>query len=314
MTAGPIVRQIDPMTALPTAPGGFTEADMRSILRQACTTVGLDAEGAHVLRGHTNAVLRLSRHPVVAKIARIGTPPEAVERTVRFTRWLMDAGFPTVPLLECDQPVLVDRQHSVTFWDYLPQSGASVAAEQLAKPLQMLHTLDQPPFALPEHDNVRAIRRSISATTTLPASDLRYLSSRVDQLEEALGGVVFECQPGVIQGDPQHRNALHAAGGSVVLCDWDTAAIGQPEWDLVTVEVHSRRFGYGKPHYDDFAGAYGFDVMKWSGYETLRDLRELRMITTNARKSGHTPGSIDEVERRIGALRRGEEDLGWRIL
>ncbi|MFJ9547898.1 phosphotransferase family protein [Streptomyces erythrochromogenes] len=302
------------MTALSTAPGGYTEADMRRILHQACEVVGLNAEGAEVLRGHTNAVLRLHRRPIVVKIARRGTPSEAAERTVRFTQWLMDAGFPTAPLLECDQPVLVDGRHSVTFWTYLPQSTISVTAEQLAKPLQMLHTLGRPPFDLPEHDNVRAIRRSISATTTLSDSDLRFLSTRADRLEEAFGEVVFECQPGVIQGDPQHRNALHAADGSVVLCDWDTAAIGQPEWDLVTVEVHSRRFGYGKSHYDAFASSYGFDVTSWSGYETLRDLRELRMITTNARKSGHTPGSIDEVEGRIRGLRRGEADLQWRIL
>ncbi|AWZ03541.1 MULTISPECIES: phosphotransferase [unclassified Streptomyces] len=301
------------MTASSTAPGGYTEADMWSILRQACEVVGLNAEGAEVLRGHTNAVLRLHHHPVVVKIARLGTPPEATERTVRFTRWLMDAGFPTAPLLECDQPVLVDGQHAATFWVYLPQPTASVTAEQLAKPLQMLHTLGRPPFALPEHDNVRAIRRSLAVTTTLPAADLHFLSSRADQLEGALEDVVFEYPPGVIQGDPQHRNALHT-GGSAVLCDWDTAAIGQPEWDLVTVEVHSRRFGYGKEHYDEFAAAYGFDVTRWPGYETLRDLRELRMITTNARKARHTPGSIHEVERRVQGLRRAEAGLPWRIL
>lgn len=312
MTVGPIIRQIGPMTALASAPGGYSEAEMRRILHQACKVVCLDAEGAEVLRGHTNAVLLLCRHPVVVKIARIGTPPEAVERTVRFTRWLIDAGFPTAPLHGCEQPIIVDG-HPVTFWVYMPQPNVSVTAEQLAKPLQMLHTLGLPPFELPAHDNVRAIRRSISATTTLSATDLQFLSSCVDRLEEALGRVVFECLPGVIQGDPQHRNALHA-GGSVLLCDWDTAAIGQPEWDLVTVEVHSRRFGYGKSHYDDFAAAYGFDVTKWSGYETLRDLRELRMITTNARKSGHTPGSIHEVERRILGLRQGDVGLRWRIL
>ncbi|MFD5115181.1 hypothetical protein ACFWNG_23155 [Streptomyces sp. NPDC058391] len=56
---------------------------------------------------------------------------------------------------------------------------------------------------------------------------------------------------GVIQGDPQHRNALHD-GDTAVLCDWDTAAVGRPEWDLVTIEVHCRRFGYGQPHYQAF--------------------------------------------------------------
>ncbi|MEU1820274.1 hypothetical protein ABZ543_34620 [Streptomyces roseifaciens] len=50
------------------------------------------------------------------------------------------------------------------------------------------------------------------------------------------------------------------------------------------------------------------------GYETLRDLRELRMVTTDARKTHHTPGSLAEIERRIEGLRRSDTDLPWNIL
>ncbi|MEU0403313.1 aminoglycoside phosphotransferase family protein [Streptomyces sp. NPDC006197] len=294
------------------APGGFTELEMYQVLERAAETAGLDCSGARLLRGHTNAVVLLEREGVVAKIARKGSHLDDVTRTIAFVRWLMADGFPTAPLHPVDQPVAVDR-HAVTFWQYLPQPSHPVAAHQLAKPLYALHTLPPPPVALPVHDNLAAIRRSLRAITCLPPETLAFLDEYTDQLDAALATVEFPLASGVIQGDPQHRNALHL-GGDAVLCDWDTVAFGQPEWDLVTVEVHCRRFGYGERHYADFAEAYGWDVARWSGYPTLAAIRELRMITTNARKVHHAPASLKEIERRVDGLRRRDPVLQWNIL
>ncbi|MFG3348757.1 phosphotransferase family protein [Streptomyces sp. NPDC048018] len=300
------------MTITP-APGGFDEFEMYQVLERACTKAGLDSRDARLLRGHTNAVLLLEKEQVVAKVARKGTDVESVARTVTFVRWLLDAGFPTVPLHPCDQPLIVDG-HAVTLWTYLPQPDHPVAAGQLAGPLKALHSLPSPPIALAEHDNIRAIRRSLAAITCLPAVALGFLEEEADRLEEALRDVRFSLAPGLIQGDPQHRNALHTTDGSAVLCDWDTVAQGQPEWDLVTVEVHCRRFGYGQAHYQAFADTYGWDVTRDIDYPVLRDIRELRMITTNARKVRHAPESLSEIQRRVEGLRKRDKQLTWNIL
>ncbi len=74
-----------------------------------------------------------------------------------------------------------------------------------------------------------------------------------------------------------------------------------------------QRFGHGATHYRAFADAYGFGVTSWSGYPVLRDLRELRMVATNARKAHHTPGSLAEVRRRITGFRE-EAETQWSIL
>ncbi|MGW4053718.1 phosphotransferase family protein [Streptomyces sp. NPDC004779] len=295
------------------APGGFDEFEMYQVLERACAKAGLDSHDARLLRGHTNAVLLLEKEQVVAKIARKGTDVESVARTVTFVRWLLGLGFPTVPLHACDQPLIVDG-HAVTLWSYLPQPDHPVAAEELAGPLKALHSLPSPPLALAEHDNIRAIRRSLAAITCLPALDLGFLEEEADRLEVALRDIRFSLAPGLIQGDPQHRNALHTTDGSAVLCDWDTVAQGQPEWDLVTVEVHCRRFGYGQAHYQAFVDAYGWDVTKSVNYPILRDIRELRMITTNARKVRHAPDSLREIQRRVEGLRKRDEQLTWNIL
>ncbi|RGD62867.1 aminoglycoside phosphotransferase family protein [Kitasatospora xanthocidica] len=292
--------------------GGFAEAEVVTILNAACDQVGLDPTGAVMLRGHTNAVYTLPAAGAVAKIARAGTPLESVRRTVRLVQWLTSKNFPTVELLPMKQPVVVGG-HAVTFWHHLPQPDRPVPAAHLAVPLRMLHELPLPPFDVRPVDTAGAIRRSIAKTTALPPNDVAYLERRLTELEDALRQVRYVLPPGLSQGDPQHRNALHHED-SAVLCDWDTACFGQPELDLVTVEIHCRRFGYGRAHYQEFADAYGFDVTSWQGYPALCSLRELRMITTNAKRASAGSPTIAEVRHRIQGLRSGHDRLEWNIL
>ncbi|MER7579586.1 phosphotransferase [Kitasatospora sp. NPDC097691] len=292
--------------------GGFAESEVVNVLTTACDRAGLDPADAVMLRGHTNAVYRLPAAGVVAKVARIGTPLASVRRTVQLVKWLTAHGFPTVELLPVDQPVIADG-HAVTFWQYLPQPGHPVPAAQLAGPLRALHELPRPPFDVRPVDTVGAIRRSITEATALPADDVAFLERRLAELDDARRQLRYVLAPGLLQGDPQHRNALHHRGAAV-LCDWDTASFGQPELDLVTVEIHCRRFGYGRRHYREFADRYGFDVTSWQGFPVLSGLRELRMITTNAKRASAGSQTLAEVRRRINGLRSGEDRLEWSIL
>ncbi|MFE7448220.1 hypothetical protein [Streptomyces griseus] len=171
------------------APGGYDGPEVRAILARACAAAGLNGSNPQLLRGHTNAVILLEDDGVVVKIARRGTPPARVSCTVQAVRHLMRLGFPTAPLHPVEQPILVD-QHAVTIWTYLPQSGRPISAEELARPLSALHALDvPPPLELPAHDNVRAIRRSLSAISALGADETDFLADRVDELESELRSV-----------------------------------------------------------------------------------------------------------------------------
>ncbi|MER7790022.1 phosphotransferase [Streptomyces sp. NPDC097640] len=290
--------------------GGYTEPQMQELFEQACAVLGLDATDPVYMRGHTSAVLRLANEPVVLKIARMGTDPSEVQRTVNLVRWLMDLRFPTVALYRPDiQPLILDG-HPITLWTYLPQPEHSVSAEAMAKPLRALHSLSRPPVTLDGIDMCAGIRDSLERTTILPEDTIRFLHECVDRLEGALADVSYEFAHGVLQGDPQHANALHSGEGAV-LCDWDNAAVGQPEWDLTTVEIQCRRFGYGAQHYQRFADAYGWDVTRLPGHSVLRDLRELRMITTFARKARHQPEKIAEAQSRIYGFRMGDISHRW---
>ncbi|WP_394620065.1 phosphotransferase family protein [Lentzea sp. JNUCC 0626] len=125
------------------------------------------------------------------------------------------------------------------------------------------------PFELPQLDALGANRNSIETSALLSDGERALLD-----------------------------NGVQAA----VLIDWESAVFGPVEWDLVTIEVHCRRFGFAHTEYDEFCERYGRDVREWSGCRTFKDLRELRMITTNARKSAVGSPQADEVHRRIAQL------------
>jgi Ser/Thr protein kinase RdoA (MazF antagonist) len=289
----------------------FTPERTRSVLHAACERAGLDATGAELLRHQTNAVFRLVTAPVIVKVARPNIRHSAA--VVSLVEWVAEHGVPSVPLFAgAGQPLEV-AGCGVTLWRYLPPTR-QIAAGDIAVPLRALHEVPLPPLPLPELDALGAIHHSIQASTIVSAHErgvlLRHWNRLVDTVPElrCVGG------PRLLHGDPQHRNTLwDEANDRPVLCDWDSAAVGPVEWDLVTIEVHCRRFGSPEHEYPDFCVRYGRDVREWDGFTTMRDLRELRMVTTNARKAAHGSPQAAEVHRRIAALEAGEE-IRWSIL
>ncbi|WP_107657499.1 aminoglycoside phosphotransferase family protein [Nocardia suismassiliense] len=293
----------------------FTPENTRRILEIACRIAGFDISAAEVIRHHTNAVYLLNTEPIVVKIGRPGHDGHI--DVVGLVRWLQQQAVPSVSLVDTEQPLLI-AGCPVTFWRYLDQQDGIVNAAELANPLTKLHLCRTAvPVTLPAHQIVytfNAISEAIDTNTILSAQDRRLLHERREQLAERTDDIQWALPPGLIHGDAHHRNALwDASNRRAVLADWESAAIGPPEWDLTTLEVHCRRFGHPADEYDQFARSYGFDIRDWSGYPWLRDLRELRMITTNARKSARDSSTAAEVLRRIEALKVNAE-IVWNIL
>ncbi len=287
----------------------FSPDRTRLVAAEASLRAGLDPEGMVLLRHQTNAVYRLVTAPVIIKVVR----PSILhtEDVIRLVRWLADEQVPTVPLLDVEQPMHL-ASCAVTLWRYLPQDRM-VSAVEIAEPLLSLHRLGTAPVELPRLDALGAIRHSIDASKIVSDAERSQLEERLADIVSRLRQVE-QSEHQLLHGDPQHRNTLwdndvHGA----VLCDWESAVFGPVEWDLVTIEVHCRRFGFPPEEYDEFCERYGRDVREWRGYEAFRDLRELRMITTNARKSAAGTPQAAEVKRRIAQM--GDAiDRRWSIL
>ncbi|GAA0944624.1 hypothetical protein GCM10009554_38920 [Kribbella koreensis] len=55
--------------------------------------------------------------------------------------------------------------------------------------------------------------------------------------------------------------------------------------------------------YGAFAHAYGHDVMEWCGFETLRDIRELRVTCYAAQRASENEKFRDEAALRVASSR-----------
>lgn len=291
----------------------FTPATSIELLNAACRVAGLDPGGARLLRHHTNAVYRLARHPVVVKITRPGAGRDRSIRTVAVAEALTRTAVPSVRLWPgLNQPIAAGNSYA-TFWKAVDVTREPVAPD-LAEPLRRLHHLDQQAVpALPQLDPFAAITSSLTRPTVLGADDLTFLRDYADQLAKDYVTLDFERPSRLIHGDAHHSNMLVGPDGPL-LADWESARLGPPEWDLVTVAVHCRRFDHPLGEYEDFARLYSRDIRAWPGFEVLAAVRELRMITTNSWKSMPGTPAADEVLHRVAALRSGDGQRPWRLL
>ncbi|KWX00762.1 hypothetical protein TH66_03250 [Carbonactinospora thermoautotrophica] len=298
------------MPSTTASPGRFAADKLKTTLHAACARVGLDPTGAELIHITVNALYRLRSAPVVVRIAGSRTLLPRVHRLIQVARWLEQQDFPAVRLTAgINQPVIVDEtDHVVTFWDYLPQDGQSMEPRDLAEPLRRLHTLPPPSFPLPTWDPIREARRRLAAAHHLDAQHRAWLEHMAEEVERELPCVPYVLPRAVIHGDAYVGNLLRDRQGRPVLCDLDAVSIGPPEWDLVPTAVAYLRFGKERSFYQDLADTYGFDVLAWEGFPSLRKARELNVLTGVLPALTSSPGIAAEFTHRMEGLRAGRED------
>lgn len=291
----------------------FVEAQTRPVLAKVCRLLDRSVDEASLLRHHTNAVYAVG--DVVVKIAPPTIRLDRLRTVVDVVDWLVAQDFPTVRLIAgLRQPLEIDG-HGVTVWERLDAAVTEpITTGELGGLLRRLHALAVPPIQLPKLDPISGIRRSVDASAILSHEDRGLLATSLESLATLWTTMAVPWGSGLIQSDPQIRNALRRADGTAVLADWDGACVGPRAWDVATVAVHCRRFGTDAD-FTDFVAEYGGEPRVWDEFEDLCRLRELQMIATNARKSAPGSAAADEVHHRIAGLRHGQGELtAWNIL
>jgi aminoglycoside phosphotransferase (APT) family kinase protein len=281
-------------------------------LEHACTAIGLDPDGARLLRLGSNAVYRL-KVPVVARISRPGGDIDHTRRTVTVARWLESVNYPAVRAVHVDQPLDVDG-YLVTFWQAINDDGDEYASTpEIADVLAQLHQLDAPPeLSLPPLEPFASAAQRIAASTWLTPDDRTFLVGMLADLQRAYDGIEFVLPQGVIHGDASVGNVLRDSHGNPVLIDLDGFAIGPREWDLVLTALYYDSFGWHtREEYEAFARVYGFDIMEWSGYSALRSVREFLMVTWVIQQAAESDQMAAEGRKRISALRTGASRKDW---
>lgn len=291
----------------------MTAGDTYRVLQRACCRAGLDPAPAVLVRRAENTVYRLPGEV----IARVGRPGQttAAGTEVRVARWLERAGLPAVRAVAgVEQPVDVDGI-PVTFWRALPPHQEA-ADRQLADALRRLHSLDPPDgFALPELAPFVRVRERIEAAPAVSGADRAWLLGYLADLEARHADLPHGLPAGVVHGDAWAGNVVTDDGGTVWLLDLERFSVGPPEWDLVSTAVRMTSFGtLDTAGYARFCAAYGHDVTGWAGYETLRDIRELRACSYMLQHAGRSVAAQAEAQWRLACLRgrSGERPWQWR--
>lgn len=293
--------------ATPTRPDA-TKA--RTALVAAANQTGLDATGAELVRIGSNAVFRFQGAPVIGRVAPSESRLESASREIAVARWLLNAEVPAVRALDVAQPS-VTQGCVVTFWESASDKVEYGTTVELGALLRQLHALT-PPFALPAHD---PIGRAFGRLRTFEGQYKGFLADRCEALREDYARLTFELEPGVIHGDANVGNVIRDRLDRALLSDLDGFSIGPREWDLILTALYYEHYGWHTANeYRGLVDAYGFDVMAWSGYRVMRDVRELLMVVWLAEKSMSDETVGAELATRIRALKTGGSRRDWQPL
>ncbi|MFH9734361.1 phosphotransferase family protein [Streptomyces sp. NPDC017260] len=283
-------------------------APARHVLEQACSTVGLDSDGAEPLRLAENQIWRLPHQRVIVRIAPEGQSAAAA-REVRVARWLAQENVPAVRLIDVEQPVQADGR-SVTFWVELPPPEHG-SVQEVAQLLSQLHSLPTPDIELGYLDPFVRVGERLQAATTIRDDDKEWLQDLHRDLAAAWAGRPAGLPDRAVHGDAWPGNIVRTADG-VLMIDLERFSVGPPEWDLVSTAVRAKTTGaVSTREYDQFCATYSHDVTEWEGYPILARARELRMVTYAAQHAASNAQWIPQAQHRIDCLRGRSGPRPW---
>ncbi|MBB5156072.1 phosphotransferase enzyme family protein [Saccharopolyspora phatthalungensis] len=284
----------------------FTRDSARRIARLACEEAALrvaDSDLALIRLGE-NALFSVASEGVVVRVGRTLDYWPEVAREVAVARWLRAEGLPAAEIVEeIDQPLAVDG-HPVTIWRYI--AGEPAPYERigdLGVLLRRLHLLT-PPAELMAHDEDvlgRVQRRVESSPIAEP--DRNFLLRRLVELREEVADLDYTLPPALIHGDAHIKNVMVSDGRSILI-DFEGVAYGQPEWDVGMTATEYSTAGWWRPdQYEAFVEGYGFDVMRWPGFPTVRSVHELKMTTWIMQRVRDNSDIAEEFASRMRTIR-----------
>ncbi|MGH3767798.1 MAG: phosphotransferase family protein [Pseudonocardiaceae bacterium] len=292
---------------------GRCDDQLVSGLRAVCAELGLNPAGARLLRNVNNAVFQLAQDPVVIRLVTLPSYIPRARLAVTAATVFAEHDVPAIRLLPgVSQPVQVDH-HVATVWQAVAPTGPAPGGLDLANLLRAVHAVPLPCRALPRWDPLTDFDNRVRHTTGMAGADRDFLLCRSAELSVAVADLTFALPTAVLHGDAHLGNVIPGPDRPV-LCDFDSCAVGPPEWDLTPVAVGNVRFSRPASHQRDFVTAYGFDVRDWDGFEIMQGIRDLKLIAGVFPRTGSSPTVQAEFDRRMASLRAGRRCERWRTV
>ncbi len=288
----------------------WTEAHARQAAQQMLGQARLPPAGLDLLRFGNNGVFKVDDRFVI-RVARPTTPADATSREVQVAEALGAAGVPVVRLadLPVEQP-LTGAGCLGTVWDYI--AGEPPSYRQFGELVRHFHErTDDLSIDLPEWQPLASARRRLDELEGQYSSeDVGLLNDWYECISDELDQLLYVLPRGPIHGQAEMGNVVVHEGTARFL-DLERVCTGPREWDLIDTAATVRRFNRPPTNYREFTEAYGFDVVRWPGFETLRRVWELRATTWLMQAANHVAGQRDEVQTRIDSWRDDEPMKVW---
>jgi aminoglycoside phosphotransferase (APT) family kinase protein len=303
---------------------------LTTALTAVCHQAGIDPRGAELMRYTMNAVFRIDAAGVVVRMTT-SARADVVTRVAQVAAAFAELGLPTTRLAPgIEQPTHTD-DWSATTWVLLPQRpGHRHELVELASPLRALHAVPSLDVELPAWDPIGRARSRLAKASSLTGSDheflqawadhelktplgkvLELLAERCADLNTAVAGTEWTLPESVVHGDAHAGNLLEDLAGQVVIGDLDSVSVGPPEWDLVPAAHGAMRFGDDPGQYQALTEAYGFDVTTCPAWETLRQVRELQLVTSVIADLPGRPDVARELAHRLRGTLAGDAEMLW---
>lgn len=249
-----------------------------------------------------------------ARVVRLTEDASSSQKEVQYSRWLMAHGVNVIEPLPIEQPLRVD-EWIITFWrGQLPLRRGT--PHEVAQVLRKLHQVPPPTApSIPPLGPFEKLKERIALATTISDDDRSWLGEQLGTLRAAWNAGLPDGLPsGVIHGDPWMGSIGVGEDGTPRLLQVTRCSLGRPEWDLTSNAIKfTSTHGISREQYREFSRIYGFDVVAWSGYSLLRDIREFRMATHLAQVAGSDVRQLEEAQLRIDCIRgrRGPRPWPW---
>jgi aminoglycoside phosphotransferase (APT) family kinase protein len=255
-------------------------------------------------------VFRLTRAPVVVRIAGSTAVRNRTNKVVNAARWLAEHDAPAVRLLPGIEQPIKAAGHVATLWQEVPAVGPKPTGADLGSILKVIHALPAPTVELPAWNPLGPMRERLDDPEGIEPEDLAFLRERCGAMAEELASVEYVLPSGPVHGDAFMGNLIPGPNGPVI-CDFDSASTGPREWDLTPVATGRLRFSYPGNTHNELAASYGFDVMSWDGFPVLRQLRELQLVTSVVPVLRSNPSLRSQWEHRLKTFRSGDVTAKW---
>ncbi|MFR9753825.1 phosphotransferase [Nocardia sp. 004] len=284
----------------------------QGVLEVVCAELGLDATGAQLAKFTNNAVYNLASKPITVRIPGSTAIRQRVPKVIAVARWLAHHDLPSVRLVaDLPQPLRLGK-HTITFWHTVTPAPAETSPPngvELGEILRRLHALPPPAVPLPDWNPLHPISQRIREEQVLSPIDHQFLLDTVEELANGLASIEPMMPPGPIHGDAFTGNLIPSST-SAVICDFDGAALGPREWDLTPVAVGHLRMDYATNFHQQVVERYGVDVTEWSGFPTLRRLREFQLVTSVLPVLSANPSLYEQWRYRFTSFQRND-DARW---